>query len=361
MNKTVVIPLLPQYFSDKETIFASTENLTASTFRYSTGVAGLRIKNGIGEIEMLPFQGQQIWRSFFYGRELAMRTMFPEPIPGVDFLSTYGAFLIHCGAAGMGSPGPEDSHVAHGELPNAIYQSAQLIVGEDSLGPYMSVTGEYKYTVAFSQNYIARPKVTIREGSARLNVELELENLKSSPMEYMYLAHINFLPVDHGRVIDTVKPDKDHCYIIHTFEKLRESSADYRRMIEQYESDPELHRFFDPDQIIDPEIVLAIFPTADESGWASSMQLHPNGSADFVRYRLDEFDHSLRWIARSPDQEALGLTLPSTAEPDGYTAEKAKGNIRILDPKSTVRFEIECGALDPAETQVMMKEIESIK
>ena len=76
MNKDVVIPILPRYFSDRESILASSGNLTASTFLYSTGVAGLRITNSCGEIEVLPLQGKQIWRANFYNRKLTMHSMF---------------------------------------------------------------------------------------------------------------------------------------------------------------------------------------------------------------------------------------------------------------------------------------------
>jgi hypothetical protein len=356
----LTVNLTEGLFTSREMALANVGALSASTFQYSTGVAGLRIKNAVGEIEMLPFQGQQIWRARFYGRALTMRTMFPEPIPNVDYVSTYGAFLIHCGAAGMGSPGPHDNHAAHGELPNATYNSATLVVGRDERGSFISVMGEFKYTVAFSQNYFARPKVTIREKSGRLDVEMEIENLKLSAMEYMYLTHINYLPVDNGRIIDTVPEGKESCYITHTFENLRASSPEYKKMIEAYEADPESHRRFNPSRIFDPEIVLAVHPKVDSSGWASSLHLLPDGQADFVRHRTDQFDHSLRWIVRSPDMDALGLLLPSTAEPDGYTAEKAKGNISILPPKSKIRYFFECGALSKVETAQMVREIEAI-
>ena len=89
MNEKTVIPLLPRYFSHRETIFATSGKLTASTFLYSTGVAGLRITNSCGEIEVLPFQGQQIWRASFYDRELTMRSMFDEPNPTTDYLKAY--------------------------------------------------------------------------------------------------------------------------------------------------------------------------------------------------------------------------------------------------------------------------------
>jgi hypothetical protein len=80
-----------------------------------------------------------------------------------------------------------------------------------------------------------------------------------------------------------------------------------------------------------------------------------------VSYRPSEFAHSLRWISRSADQEALGLLLPSTAEPDGYLAERAKGNLLIVNPKAEARFVFECGALDEAATMELTREIQEVR
>jgi hypothetical protein len=53
----------------------------------------------------------------------------------------------------------------------------------------------------------------------------------------------------------------------------------------------------------------------------------------------------VRWICRTPDQDALGLILPSTAEPEGYSAEKAKGNIKTLAAGAQWRCDMVIGAL----------------
>ena len=41
------------------------------------------------------------------------------------------------------------------------------------------------------------------------------------------------------------------------------------------------------------------------------------------------------------------MVLPATAEPEGYLAEKAKGNIKTLPPKGVFEYEIEMGTLEP--------------
>ena len=62
-------------------------------------------------------------------------------------------------------------------------------------------------------------------------------------------------------------------------------------------------------------------------GWGHAMQLLPDGTADFISHRPEELPGGVRWMTRNADQDALGLFLPGTAEADGYTAEKAKGNV----------------------------------
>lgn len=361
MNGHVSIPLLSRYFGERETTLAQSGNLRASTFTYSTGVAGLRITNKVGEIEVLPFQGQQIWRASFYGRPLTMRSMFAEPNPTSDYLSTYGAFLLHCGAIGMGAPSPEDNHALHGELPNARYHQAQLMTGFDEDGPFMSLTGQFQYSIAFSHNYIAQPTLTLRENNGKISIEMSIKNLKNSPMEFMYLAHINFLPVDGGKILDTAPPGVEHLRVTHLINDLYEAGGEYKKMIDEFASDPEKHRRLTPGGIIDPEIVLAIKALPDKFGWATSMQIHPDGASDFVRHRPDEFAHCLRWICRSGDQEALGLLLPSTAEPGGYLAERAKGNLLNIDPNGEAHFAFECGALNASATKEMSKSIELVR
>lgn len=356
----ICVNLIPRHFGESEKELVKFGSLTISTFTYSSGVAGLRIANSVGEIEFLPFQGQQIWRARFYGRDLTMRSMFEEPQQTDDYLSTYGAFLIHCGAIGMGAPSPQDDHAVHGELPNARYRDVQLLLGSDEGGRFVSVTGRHQHSVAFSHNYLAQPSITIRENSGRIKVEMVISNLKSSSMEYMYLSHINFLPSLNGRIIDTAGKREDAVRVIHIITDLYEKGGEYKRMIDENIADPEKHRFIDEGKEIDPEIVLAVNASADDFGWASSMQLHLDGTADFVRHRPEQFSNCLRWICRSGDQDALGLLLPSTAEPGGYLAERAKGNLRIIESGERVSFLYECGSLDKFETQELAEQISKV-
>lgn len=54
---------------------------------------------------------------------------------------------------------------------------------------------------------------------------------------------------------------------------------------------------------------------------------------------------------------ALGLCLPATAEPEGYTAEKAKGHVRQLTGGAALRFEMMAGYLAPGEAARWIEKI----
>ena len=147
------IRLSPAMFDSKESLLVEHGHLIASTFRFESGVCALRLSNDMGELVLLPLQGQQVWSASFGGRDLTMKSMFDEPRPTRVYLDTYGAFLIHCGITAMGVPGAGDTHPLHGELPNAPYDEAWVITGKDAHGTFIGLHGHYQHTVAFNHNY----------------------------------------------------------------------------------------------------------------------------------------------------------------------------------------------------------------
>ncbi|WP_238006983.1 DUF4432 family protein [Dactylosporangium sp. AC04546] len=320
----VTIELEPVAFGRAAQILVRHGDLSAATFRYGSGVCGLAIRHGSAELELLPFQGQQVWRARLGGRELTMRSMFDEPQPTLEYLGTYGALFIHCGALAMGNPGPGDHHPLHGELPNAPYRQPQLVAGSDAHGRFLTLTGTYEHATAFGNRYLATPRLTVREGSTRLTARMCVRNIGHRPMPLMYLAHVNFAPVDGAQLIDSLG--------IETIE---------------------------PGRPVDPERVTTRHPTADANGWAHALQLHPDGGADFVRHRPEELDHALRWLVRDGDQDALGLALPATAEVEGVQRETEKGNVRQLSPGEEFTCTVEFGALDAADAATMVSAMRS--
>jgi hypothetical protein len=352
MSQTTIY-LQPAFFEGKERTLVEAGPLSASAFRFDSGVAGLRLQNELGELVLLPFQGQQIWSAKFGGRELAMRTPFVEPRPTRVYLETYGGFLLHCGATAMGVPTGADTHPLHGELPNAPYQRAWIIAGNDAQGSYLGLSGEYEHIVFFNDHYVATPEVRLYANSSVFPVSVSITNLKGTPMDLMYLAHANFRPVDNARLIYTAPCTPATVRVRKSIPSHVKPLPGYAEFLAELTEHPERHSVLKPGLAFDPEVVFFVDYVADSDGWAHTMQQHPDGTADYIAHRPAQLNHGVRWISRTPDQDTLGMCLPATAEPEGYHAEKAKGNVRSLPAGATVRFDMQMGYLSAAAAKEM--------
>ena len=93
---------------------------------------------------------------------------------------------------------------------------------------------------------------------------------------------------------------------------------------------PEEHHVLDASLSFDPEMVFNIDYSAGADGWAHTLQVHPEGCADYVRHRPQQLPVGVRWISRTPDQDALGLVLPATAGAEGKAAEREQGLVGEL-------------------------------
>ncbi|MFT9846582.1 DUF4432 family protein [Aneurinibacillus sp. REN35] len=361
MNFTSRITLKPQYFKEKETTFAETEDMHVSLFRYNSGVCGLRLSNLNGSLILLPFQGQQIWSATFDNRSLKMSSIFDEPAPTQEYLKNYGGFFIHCGLTGIGNPAPDDPHPLHGELPNAPYKEACLKIGTDKIGNYMELKGSYDYKRAFSYNYIAQPSVRLYANATTVQISMEISNLSSKPLEYMYLAHINFSLVENSAIFTTANERADDVTIRKQVISEFEANEPYRRFFQKVSENPAILNNITPELILDPELVAFYTYKSDEMGWAHSLQCHPDGYASYVKHRPSELEHVTRWMVRTEDEQALGLALPATAQPEGYAAEKKKNNIKILPPKGKIGFAMEAGITRPEQTSVIREKIRQVK
>ncbi len=353
------IELYQSHFGELTKQFCEVGEFVVSTFRYDSGVAGLRVANARGEIVVLPFQGQQIWRATFDGRELTMHSMFDQPNPTQVYLETYGGFLIHCGLTGLGAPGATDNHPLHGELPNAPMQSAWLEI--DPAGEWLKVAGCYQYTVAFSTNYRATVSTKLSFGSTLIDVSVKVENLKQTPMDLMYLGHANFRPVDHGELHYSANYTSESVRVRQSIPSHITPKPDYAEFLSELAEDPTLHHIFDPALAFDPEVVFEIDMRAGPDGFAHALQRHPEGFADYIGYPSEVAPVGMRWVCRTPDQDGLGVVFPSTSGVEGYTIEKSKGRVVELAGGETWRIDIQMGHLTAAETSDMIQTIDQIR
>ncbi|MBE6598400.1 MAG: DUF4432 family protein [Ruminococcaceae bacterium] len=355
--KDIRINVYPEMFASAENAVLESGNFKVSAFRYSTGVCALRLTNGDNELVILPFQGQQIWRAKMGGHDLTMKTGFTEPVDTEDFLSTYGGFLLHCGATSMGNPSPEDTHPQHGELPNMRYDSAYVLCGEDEKGAYVAIGGKRDYYVPFTTEFLAEPEIRLYDGATTAEVTMKVTNLRTSPMEFIYLCHINFRPFDGTRLVwagDTAKVYRD---VPDTLPE--DAKARLNAYLDKLEADPTLHVVVDSaSQCYLPEIVFRVNNKTDADGFAHCMGVLPDECAYYVNYRTAELPVGVRWISRTGDEDTFGMLLPSTAEHLGMIHARRTGQVEWLAAGGVKEMKMTFGLLDKetaAKTEAMIK------
>lgn len=359
MTTGVEIPLHPVQFGPVERRLAQAGRITVSGFRYGSGVAALRILNGAGEVIVLPFQGQQVWDATFLGRRLTMGSLFDEPQDTTDYLGNYGALFLHCGAAAMGNPGPDDSHPQHGELPNARYGDVVMALDRQDDTWTFTLTGTTRQTRAFFYSYDATARFRISEGATRIGVGMAITNRQQRALDLMYLAHVNFRPADGGRFIDTA-PDSTAL--------IRNDDADtthltpaQRDHVLWVPAQVPLPRDVPPPASMAGETVAMLRPDAGPDGCALAAQLHPDGTADVVSWRRAELPLAVRWVARNGNEDAAGFALPCTAFPDGAAAAARRGHLVSLPPGGRLDCAFEFGACDARDAAAFAERIAAIR
>lgn len=343
-------------FTECEKEIAHIEGLTVSTFKYSTSVEALRIRNVHGYIILLPYQGQQIWDVFFDNRSLKMKNFFDEPVKSDQLLDSYGAFLFHCGALRMGCPGPEDDYPLHGELPGASYDEAALEFGDEDGEAFVTLTGSFKYTKAFGDKYRALPEVKIYENSTLFDVSMNIENLASAPMDLMYMCHVNFMPADDGEVFQMAGWNTEDMILRSSIPAHVKPTPEFLKFMDSLKENPGVTRIIRPEDEYNPEIVFYIENLgSDSTGNTHMIQKHLDSTADYISYNVETFSHTVRWILKNDDQKVMGMALPSTCYPEGYTAEKARGTVRTLNAGEKAEFKVKTGLLSSKKTSEIEK------
>ena len=354
------INLYKEFFVEKERTVFESEGLKATLFKYSTGIEAVKLSNDKGYVTLLPFVGQQVWEMEFLGHNMVMKSIYDEPEVCYNFYGeSYGAFLMHCGLTAMGNPTSEDTHTPHGELPIAKYNEAYIIVGEDEKGKYISLSGKYKFKRAFEHNYEFSPECRLYENASTIEMHINITNCKDLPLEYFYLCHINYRPVDGAKLYYTAKPENITAH--HEVPEGYPGGDKTNEYLDRLDKDASIMNTIDSaTQSYAPEIVFTCKYDADEKGNAHTMQLLPDGYACYVSHKPEELPFGVRWIARTTDEDALGMVLPATAQHMGYLYCKEHGLEKYLQPGESLTYHITTGILSPEESQSMKNKIESL-
>jgi len=357
---TVSIPLHPSDFPDFGCRpIARAGAMRAEAFRYGAGIEALRLITPRARVIVLPFLGQQVWRAEFDGRELAMASMFDEPVATETYLATYGAFFIHCGMTRIGPPAPDDPHPLHGEMPLGRFDTAELRI--DTAAGRIGVSGLFRHRVAFAVNYEARAEIGLGVAATELDIAVEVTNKRAAaPLGLMYLGHANFRPVDHARLVYAAAYTPQDVAVRRSIPPHIKAGPGHAAFLAGLAEDPARHHLLDPALPFDPEVVFTLNMIPDDAGWTHAMQVHPGGGADFISYDATTLPLAIRWVCRTADQQGLGIALPATAGVEGHATEQAAGRILTVAPQGQWRARMRMGALDAAAAAALVDRIERL-
>lgn len=344
------IHLEKRFFSEQKYRLFDSAAFSAAAWKFDSGVEALTLGNQRGFITILPFMGQMIWDAIFDGRNLAMKNMFRQPIPAKEIIETYGCYLFHSGMLRNGCPTPEDSHLLHGEMPCAPLSNAELVFGEKNGREFLRLEGRYEYVMGFGSHYLARPSIELAPDSGVLEVTMSIKNLGGHDMELMYMCHINPLFEKGAQLIQPMSYSSENVVTRTSIPDHVKPTAQWQDFLQEVAKKPETMSVLDTPQNYHPEFVFFLKNMAcDQSNLTHFLMKLKDGSGCYCSYSLKEFDHTVRWILANPDQSVAAFALPGTCEPEGYTAEKAKDNIKIIQPGETRSFTVHTGYLSAAE------------
>ena len=347
------INLKREYFTFNKSDFVEYGNFKIKAFKYNSGVEAFEINNEKCSFVFTPFKGQQIWHFCVGGKEISMQTTVKEPVDTMTYLQNYGGFLYHCGIISFGAPDSEHPH--HGEIPNAIYDEAYIICDEDEKGKYIILGGSLNHDTAFVRKYKFAPEIKLYENNAVFQITVNIENLRAYPLEYMYLCHLNFKPIDGAELICSAKYDSEHLKIYRT-----DGSDKLIEYFDKLENNPEImNRVGNEHEFYDPEICFGIKYDGDENNRAYTLQYTDEGAC-YVSHPTDVLKNGVRWISRTANEDSMGMVLPATGEHLGYANAKEKGQIQILEPNGKISFLIEAGYLEKEEAEAVKNKIYDI-
>ena len=111
------------------------------------------------------------------------------------------------------------------------------------------------------------------------------------------MAHVNFRPVDNGRFVQTAQTSVKTMRIRTAIPSHVNPTQEYMDFLNALVKDPTQANVLKPGMAFDPEQVFYIDYLADKDGWSHSMQVHPDGSADYISHRPQQLDKAVRWIS----------------------------------------------------------------
>ncbi|WP_172188118.1 DUF4432 family protein [Lentilactobacillus kribbianus] len=335
------INLYKDNFQEQARVLMENDEFIISSFKYDSGVEALKVQNSRGYLTILPFEGLMIWDAVFDGFDLKMKNTFKQPYPGKQITDSYGPFQFHSGLLASGNPGPEDDHYAHGEFPLTSMDSSFIEINEDAV----TVSSQVEYVKGFGDHYFANPSVTLKKGSALLDIKMFVKNLSDyQEMPLQYLTHINYKFVKGAQISQNIPETAFH---------LRESIPDHIHptkewlaFTKQIAASGQLINELDKEEHFDPEIVYFGDDLNQQVDQAEFEMKMDRQHTVMVSFNTKEFPNVTRWLMYNPDLQVAAFALPATSRTEGRTAAKKAGTLIMLQPGESRQFEVTTGLKD---------------
>lgn len=350
------------FFKDRPFELVSDGELSATTFLYETGIAGLKVKNSRLSMVVLPYMGQQIWEFCCDGRNLTQKSIFDMPQNTTKFGDNYGGLLLHCGLNNINCADEGEDYPLHGELPFADYPSTYTGIGEDEKGKYLAVGGTFIYRNSQELYWAYSPELRIYEGATVCEMHIDIHNRRHAPLDYMFMCHMNWLAVEGSHIVYSAKKDTDH---IKPDPIIPDGDSEYavkmRAFADKVMADPTIVDVLDREtQCADPELCINVTYEADEDGWGHALQVMPDGGAAYVGFRTKELPYALRWMCRTGDEDGIGIALPTTGTNRSTKYQKANGLYNTLQAGEHDSIRFNFGYMDADAAEKMAAHIEEI-
>jgi hypothetical protein len=181
-------------------------------------------------------------------------------------------------------------------------------------------------------------------------------------MELMYMCHVNFAFVPGGRCVQPAPFTPERTAVRHAVPAHVQPNPGYLDLIEDLARNPARMETLSEPELYDPEQVFYLHGLGtDATGDTHLMLTRPEGDGFAMSYAPASFPHTVRWVLNDPDQKVAAFALPSTCQPEGYTAEKRKGHVRLLPPHGATDFSVRAGYLDHDAAARMGAHISSLR
>ena len=119
-----------------------------------------------------------------------------------------------------------------------------------------------------------------------------------------------------------------------------------------------MQRLTEPERY-DPEQVFYIKGLRKgPDGLVHFMMIRAEGDAFEIAWDLEVMPHTIRWVLANSDQRVAAFAMPATCEPEGFLAERRKGNVRSLAGGASASFATRIDYVDAKHAAAAAKTIE---